>query len=506
MFDPAAAPDRPEPVRAPLWMALTVGAVLLAIVAVLAVVLVVQPAPAGRGAAGAMPPGSSHTAYPQRWDRRIAPYAKIAAKQRDLRFEHPVEVRFLPVTRFEKTVTADAGELTAEDRHELDRATGLMRALGLIHGEVDFFEAVNDVSGGGILAYYSFKTQRITIRGKRLTPAIRSTLVHELTHALQDQHFGIGARMKKLEKAAKRGEDTSAASVLKAAFEGDADRVQDLYRDSLPPAQRRALDSGVADQNDSASERLDDVPAIFVTMMTSPYILGRALVDTVATDGGTAAVDDLLTTSPVHDVALLDPLRVLAGDVEGRPVEVPQLDRGDKKWDSGEFGAVFWYLMLAERLPLNDALKAVDGWGGDAYVSFEHAGTTCARATYVGTDAAATGRMESALTRWAAAAPGSPATVTRVDGAVHFEACDPGASAASGNDASSDAITLVSVRNQLALSFVKAGAPVDEAQCVVARLLDTYTLAEMTATNQEFAARHPDAKALTETFIRACHA
>jgi hypothetical protein len=505
MFDPVTAPDRPEPVRAPLWMALAVAAILLTVVAVLVVVVVVHPTPPRHGT-GALPPGSAHASYPQRWDRRIAPYAKIAAKQRGLRFEHPVQVRFLPVARFERTVTADEGDLTAEDRKELDRATGLMRALGLIHGDVDFFKAVNDVSGGGILAYYSFKTQRITIRGKRLTAAIRSTLVHELTHALQDQHFGIGARKKELEKAAKRGEDTSAPSVLEAVIEGDADRVQDLYRDSLSPAARRALDGGVADQNGTASERLDDVPAIFVTMLTSPYVLGRALVETVANDGGNAAVDDLLTTSPVHEVALLDPLRVLAGDIEARPVKVPQLDRGEKKWESGEFGAVFWYLMLAERLPLNDALTAVDGWGGDAYVSFERDGTTCARATYVGSDAAATGLMEAALTRWVAAAPGSPTTVTRGDGAVHFESCDPGKSASSGNDASSDAISLVSVRNQLALSFVKAGAPTDEAQCVVARLMDTYTLAEMTVSNEEFTARHPDAKALTGTFIRACHA
>jgi hypothetical protein len=51
---------------------------------------------------------------------------------------------------------------------------------------------------------------------------------------------------------------------------------------------------------------------------------------------------------------------------------------------------------------------------------------------------------------------------------------------------------------------VKAGAPADETHCVVARLINTCTLAELTVTNEEFASRHPDAKALTEIFIRAC--
>jgi hypothetical protein len=503
MFDPVTAPERSEPVRAPLWMALTVAAILLAVVAVLLVVLVVHPTPR-QGTAGATPPGSTPVSYPERWDRRIAPYAKIAANQRGLRFEHPVKVRFLPVARFEKTVTADEGDLTADDRSEIEHATGLMRAFGLIDGDVDLFEATNGVSSGGTLAYYSFKDQRITIRGQRLTPAIKVTLVHELTHALQDQHFAIGARMKQLRKAAKRGEDTSEASVLDAVIEGDAERVEDLYRQSLPAAQRTALDSDEDEQKAGAGERLDQIPTIFVAMMSAPYVLGQALVQTVATDGGNTAVDDLLTTPPAHESALLDPFRVLSGEVDARPVAVPKLDHGEKRFDSGEFGVVSWYLMLAERLPLRDALVAADGWGGDAYVSFERGGTSCARATYVGQDAAATSLMESALTRWVAAAPGSPSTVTRVDGALHFESCDPGESVSSGNDASTDAITLASFRNQIGLQFMSSGAGADEARCIAGRFVDEYTVAELTGPNYD--ADDPASQAKMFAFVDACRA
>ncbi len=58
----------------------------------------------------------------------------------------------------------------------------------------------------GTLAYYSFEDKNITVRGQRVTPAMRSTLVHELTHVLQDQNFGIGAMQKKLEKSKDDGE------------------------------------------------------------------------------------------------------------------------------------------------------------------------------------------------------------------------------------------------------------------------------------------------------------
>ena len=75
------------------------------------------------------------------------------------------------------------------DHRDIRRYTSLLRALGLVTGKVDLLGATNEANGAGTLAYYSFEDKQITIRGQRLTPAVRSTLVHELTHALQDQHF-----------------------------------------------------------------------------------------------------------------------------------------------------------------------------------------------------------------------------------------------------------------------------------------------------------------------------
>ena len=92
---------------------------------------------------------------------------------------------------------------------------------------------------------------------------------------------------------------------------------------------------------------------------------------------------------------------------------MPKLEDGEKKFDSGEFGALAWYLMLAERLPLQDALATVDGWGGDAYVGFKRNGNSCARMAYDGDTPQDTKRMLSALRRWSAAAPGSPTKVSR---------------------------------------------------------------------------------------------
>ncbi len=415
---------------------------------------------------------------------------------------HPVAVRFLPPARFEKGVTSDQDKLTAQDRRDLEHFTGLMRAFGLISGKVDLFKAFNDFSGGAILAYYSFKDKRVTVRGHEVTPAVRSTLVHELTHALQDQHFHVGARLKELQKQAKKGGSDSAASVLDAIVEGDAERVQGLYRDSLPPKQREALDRSQQSESTQADKRLQQVPKVVIAMQTSPYTLGEGLVQTVAATGGNSAVDKLFRKTPTHETALLDPFRVLNGDTDSSHVNPPKLLANEKKFDSGELGVLTWYLMLAQRLPLQQALAAADGWGGDAYVAYTDAGNTCARMTYAGRTPADTARMAGALQTWVTAGPGSAASVTRVGDEVHFQSCDPGTTAQVGSDDSQEAIGLLTVRTQIGNAVMRSGGSGSQARCLAGRMVETYTLSQLT--DPTFGQNDPTIQADLQQIAAAC--
>jgi hypothetical protein len=215
-------------------------------------------------------------------------------------------------------------------------------------------------------------------------------------------------------------------------------------------------------------------------MQTSPYTLGEGLVQTVAATGGNSAVDRLFRRTPTHETALLDPFRVLDGDTGSSHVTPPQLLASEKRFDSGELGVLTWYLMLAQRLPLQQALAAADGWGGDAYVGYTHAGNTCARMAYVGRSAADTARMAGALQAWVVAGPGSAASVTRVGDAVHFQSCDPGTSAQAGADDSQEAIGLLAVRTQIGDAVMRSGATRTQARCLAGRMAQTYTLSQLT--------------------------
>jgi hypothetical protein len=440
--------------------------------------------------------------YPAAWDARILPYAKIAEKQRGLYFKHPVTVRFLPPAKFEKTVTTDDKELDKDDRTELKQFTGLMRALGLISGNVDLFAAFNEASGAGTLAYYSFEDRRITVRGQRITPAMRSTLVHELTHVLQDQHFDIGDRMKKLGKD--DGPDTGEESVLDAIIEGDATRVETRYRGSLNARQRKALDSGRSNEYTQASARMKKVPKVVVSMMISPYTLGEGLVTAVAQDGGNKAVDKLFRDPPTHETALLDPFTVLDGHTGAHEVDVPKVAKGEKKFASGEFGVLTWYFMLAERLPLQEALAAADGWSGDSYVAFQRGDKTCTRLSYEGITSKDTTRMYSDLRQWTAESPRGSATVKRDGDLLQLESCDPGTTSHLGKDASQDAITLVATRAGLGIGLLQAGAPKAVAGCLADRLAQEYPVSKLT--DPKFGAGDPSVKARVQQLAVGCRA
>jgi hypothetical protein len=439
--------------------------------------------------------------YPAEWDARILPYAKIAEKERGLFFKHPVAVHFLAPEKFKKTVTSDKKDLSKEDRKDLDDAVGLLRAFGLIKGNPDLFDAVNDFSGSGTLAYYSFEDKDITVRGQTVTPAMRSTLVHELTHVLQDQHFGIGAKEKKLEKA-KDDESGEEATVLDALIEGDADRIETSYRQSLSPKQRKALDSSKQEEGEEANKTYKKIPKIIVTMMTSSYTLGEAMVQTAAAKDGNTAVDALFRKTPPNESALIEPLKNLRGKTHHTKIDVPKLEKGEKKLESGQLGALTVYFMLAERLPLRDTLAAVDGRGGDSYVSFRRDGDVCVRAAYTGATSADTARMESALRRWAAAAPGSPATVARDGGLVRFESCDPGKTADVGRDVSDQAMNFLLTRAYLGVGLMKAGAQVKMAQCLSERLMYEYPVAKLN--DPTFGSDDPRVKARVQQLVFDC--
>ena len=417
--------------------------------------------------------------HPSKWDPRVQKYVDFVEKRRELTFKHPVYVDFLSDAAFEKQVTADRDELSDDDLKQLDEYAGMMRALGLVEGDVDLFDKQNELQGTGIIGFYSYQDERLRIRGTEITPAVESTIVHELTHALQDQNFDLGQRFTELDKADDAGA-SAASEGFHALVEGDARRIEGLWRNHLSDEDRAALDKEQKKGQQGFEKDAKDVPEAMVTMLAAPYELGQALLDVAVQQGGDVAVDDLFRSPPRTEEQQLDPWTLVADHQGLLSVPAPRLPAGTKSFDDGAFGSVGWLLVLSERLSTPQALTAVDGWGGDTYAAYQEDGVSCVTIDYRGDTPEDLAQMRSALQRWVARGPKGSAEVTKEDQTLVFHSCDPGKDAAKvASGSSKDALGLAITRTYLSLQLVKAGLDVEVARCGADRLVREFTPAQL---------------------------
>jgi len=199
-------------------------------------------------------------------------------------------------------------------------------------------------------------------------------------------------------------------------------------------------------------------------------------------------LDQAFENPPTTDEQLLDPPTFLD---QQKPVDVkePSVPDGVSKEDvvdRGDFGALALLVVLGERIDPLVAMKAVDGWGGDAYVAYTQSGKTCMRLDVEGDTGRDTNELRDALVQWAAAMPPGASMVGSAGGGLsHLITCDPGTgSELTLNNRANDLVQLPATRSQFMLEAVQQlGFSVDKAftfgDCVVRTLgFDTFVAAD----------------------------
>jgi hypothetical protein len=411
---------------------------------------------------------------PKRWDPRIEPIAHEVEKLRKLDFEHPVAVEFLGDAAFEKKVAVDKGKLSASEKRSAERSQSQLRAVGLIGPDVDLLDATSSLQKSGVLAYYENATKSITVKGKDVDDvATRVTLAHELTHALQDQHFDLAKLQRKAAK-------THSGTVLRTVVEGDAVRIQDDYVDTLSKDEQSKYATDTAQRSDDARTEANDagVPESLSVLFEAPYDLGPIMLAAVLAERKDAGIDELFRDPPTSDSAYLTPSTLL-DDSRFTTVPTPKLEHGEKRSGSPDsFGAFALYQVLASRIDPATALGAADGWGGDAMITFTRDGTTCLRSAFVGRNDEQTKAIGSALEEWAALMPAGSAEVEQ-GARITLTACDPGAAGTEAPNRALQALILAGTRDGLFLEVLKQGAPVRVAVCTSDTLVRDPTFAPL---------------------------
>ncbi len=311
-------------------------------------------------------------------------------RERGLTFKTPVKVSLLDDAAFR----ARALQTDDEDREEIEKAQLILRAMGLLPRDVDLVKTVESFVAAGVVGLYETDTKELFVRGGELSPGVRVTLVHELTHALEDQHFNLDR--KDLGDEADLG--------FSALAEGSAIRLEEAYLRSLSPDERGQVRKEENAQNDRVPP---NVPPVVQVALGFPYAYGPDVVSAVLKTGGNARLDAAFADPPSSTEQVLDPRRYLNED-KPRAVPVPRADL--PAFDDGEIGQLFLLLMLRSELGLDVARDAAEGWGGDRYVAWRQGERTCVRMDFVMDNPAENDELVKALGDWARRRKGSAST------------------------------------------------------------------------------------------------
>jgi hypothetical protein len=313
----------------------------------------------GGGGTGAKPrpPAAERTAP-------VATIAKRVEQIRGLRFRRPpTPVEVSPAQAQRDGLEDLDRSYPAAQRHADEE---VLKLVGLLAPPVDLRRVSATVFGQGVAGYYDPRTKRLRIvRGAQTTNRFLEeiTLAHELTHALEDQRFGLHL------------DDTSGsddASLARLALvEGSATSVMFSY------AQRHFTpDQTLGGLFASLGQDTGDLPPFVEAQLLFPYLEGQRFVERLY--GAGASGWSLLNTAdryrpPASTEQVLHPDKYLAVEQPDHVrLEVGRvLGHGWRRLVAGTWGEWATGQLLGNPAP-------AEGWGGDHYEFWQQPGPACA--------------------------------------------------------------------------------------------------------------------------------
>jgi len=302
-----------------------------------------------------------------------APVAQIARRVealRDLRFDSIPRAVAVTPEQARREGLEDLDRSYPEARRRADEQ--VLKLLGLIDPSVDLRDVSASVFSEGVAGYYDPRTKRLrTVRGASTGTRVLTEMVlaHELTHALEDQRFGLGLE--------DQGGSDDAALARLALVEGSASELMYAYARRHFTAEETlggVLGSAFADTG--------SLPGFLQAQLVFPYTGGQALVAALRERaGGRWTLVDLAdrTRPPASTEQVMHPEKWVRVEAP-KPVRTGApavLGREWRRAVDGVFGEFQTRELLAGAGGGGSA-QAAAGWGGDRYELWRRGSGDCA--------------------------------------------------------------------------------------------------------------------------------
>jgi hypothetical protein len=261
-----------------------------------------------------------------------------------------------------------------EDKNEAERYAGQRsaEAFGLLPKGFNLDAFMVDLLTEQIAGLYDPKAHEFYVANWIPIADQKMVMAHELTHALEDQHFQIEA----WSKAARPNDDAELAreSVLEGSamaamvdylLQGTGRSLQDLPD----------IDPSMLIGDMESTPMLKKAPPFLKDALVFPYLDGLNFSAAVLRPEGWSALPGVFAKPPISTQQILHPDLYKSGKAPSA-VSLPAMDKdlgGDwKKLEDNIMGEFGWKQVLKQFLGETKATPVSAAWDGDRYVVYEH--------------------------------------------------------------------------------------------------------------------------------------
>ena len=217
-----------------------------------------QPAAPQSPSTSATPaPGETTDDLVARYQEEIDELIAATERVRGLKFLSPPKVVLLSQESFTKQVAEGMVEERFED---LDSEEAMYKLLGLLDPEISIRETYADMFSTGTTGYYDSEKKELVvpISESGIDITTRMVIVHELVHALTDQHFDFHKTSTDLAD----NDETDKYYALSAVIEGDAIEVEKrYYMEELTEEEKSSLAASDSANQQSPETTFSSIPS-----------------------------------------------------------------------------------------------------------------------------------------------------------------------------------------------------------------------------------------------------
>jgi hypothetical protein len=295
-----------------------------------------------------------------------------------LKFKHDVPYALISKDQLRQYLEQRLHETMKPDDARAEELT--LKMLGLVPADFDLRKNTLDLLTEQAAAFYDYNQKKLFVlkgSGAGQSAATdteeRVALVHELAHALADQHFHLA----KYIHEGMRSDDS--ATARQAVMEGQATWLMAAYiaregggKPEVPEAVLEMMKKSIEGSAVQQYPVFSQAPLYIRQSLVFPYAEGLAFQDAVFRKLGREAFSEVFIRPPASSGQILHPERYLGRGGSVTPIP-PHLESRDfRKLADGTLGELDFRVLLSEYTTAAEGEALAAHLAGGSYELFEH--------------------------------------------------------------------------------------------------------------------------------------